>query len=220
MIRLLAVLVLLAACAPAPEPGTAAFGLYRAMRACLADPAAAGCTLVDRARGFVVIKDDNPAKPRAWLVVPDVEVTGIEDSRVFHPPVSDFWRYGWEVGETLLPGAPLALAINSKGGRTQDLLHIHVSCLDPGVGRTLAATPVGAGWDTALDLDGHTYHARRVASLEPSPFLLLRELPGAADNMGAQSLAVAAAPGGGFLLLAETAPDADTEALLDETCAR
>ena len=36
--------------------------------------------------------------------------------------------------------------------------------------------------------------------------------------MGAQSLAVTAAPGGGFLLLAESAPDAEAEELLDETC--
>jgi CDP-diacylglycerol pyrophosphatase len=217
-VRRLLTLALLAGCAPAPEPDTRPFGLYRAMRACLADPAGKGCTLVDRARGFVVIKDDDPAKPNAWLFVPDVEVTGIVDSRVLEPPVVEFWRYGWEVGEALLPGRRLALAINSKGGRTQDLLHIHVSCLDPGVARTLGAAAVGPGWDAEVRLDGHAYHARRAASLEPSPFLLLQELPGAAADMGAQSLAVTAAPRGGFLLLAESAPDAEAEELLDEAC--
>ena len=55
-------------------------GLYRAMRACLGEAPGPDCTLVDRAQGFVVIKDDDPAKPLAWLIVPDVEVTGIEDS--------------------------------------------------------------------------------------------------------------------------------------------
>lgn len=217
MMRLLA-LALLAACAPAPEPDTHAFGLYRAMRACLADPSGEGCTLVDREAGFVVIKDDDPAKPAAWLLVPDVEVTGIEDSRVLVPPVVEFWRHGWQTGEVLLPGRRLALAINSKGGRSQNLLHIHISCLDPAVAATLAATRAGDDWTTALTLDGHAYQARRTASLDPSPFLLLRELPGAADDMGAQSLAVTAAPGGGFLLLAESAPDAEAEELLDETC--
>jgi CDP-diacylglycerol pyrophosphatase len=217
-VRRLALLLLAAACAPAPEPDTRAFGLYSAMRACLADPAGSGCTLVDRERGFVVIRDDDPAKPRAWLLVPDVEVTGIEDSRVLVPPVVEFWRYGWQVGEGLLPGERLALAINSRGGRTQDLLHIHVSCLAPAVAAALASATVGSGWTTGLTLDGHAYHARRVAALEPSPFLLLRELPGAGEDMGAQSLAVTAAPGGGFLLLAESATDAEAEDLLDETC--
>jgi CDP-diacylglycerol pyrophosphatase len=207
-----------AACSPAPEPDTRRFGLYRAMRSCLADPAGKGCTLVDRARGFVVIEDDDPAKPLAWLLVPDVEVTGIEDPRVLEPPVVEFWRHGWMVGETLLPGRRLALAINSEGGRTQDLLHVHISCLDPRVAEALAATPVGPGWTTALTLDGHAYHARRAAALAPSPFLLLQELPGAGDDMGAQSLAVTAARGGGFLLLAEAASDADAEELLDEAC--
>ena len=188
------------------------------MRACLADPAGEGCTLVDRPNGLVVIKDDDPAKPTAWLLVPDVEVTGIEDSRALVPPVVAFWGQGWRVGETLLPGRRLALAINSKGGRTEDLLHIHIACLDPQVATTLAATPVGPGWSTGLTLDGHPYHARRTATLDPSPFLLLADLPGAAEDMGAQSLAVTAAPGGGFLLLAESAPDAEAEELLDETC--
>jgi len=217
-VRRLALLLLAAACAPTPEPATRAFGLYRAMRACLADPSGSGCTLVDRERSFVVIRDDDPAKPRAWLLVPDVEVTGIEDSRVLVPPVVEFWRYGWQVGEGLLPGERLALAINSKGGRTQDLLHIHISCLTPAVADALATAAVGSGWTTGLTLDGHAYHARRVAVLEPSPFLLLRELPGAREDMAAQSLAVTAAAGGGFLLLAESATDAEAEDLLDETC--
>ena len=79
------------------------------MQACLADPQKPDCTEVDRARGFVIIKDDDPAKPMAWLIVPDHEVTGIESPAVLRPPVEDFWRYGWQAGETLLPGrAPRA----------------------------------------------------------------------------------------------------------------
>ena len=62
----------------APDAGGAAGadpdGLLQAMQACLADPRKPGCTAVDRARGFVVIKDDDPEKPKAWLIVPDREV--------------------------------------------------------------------------------------------------------------------------------------------------
>ena len=108
------------------------------MQACLADPEKPDCTEVDRARGFVVIKDDDPAKPKAWLIVPDREVTGIESPAVFRPPVADFWRYGWDAGAALLPDEPVAdraLAINSKAGRSQDLLHIHISCVLPEVAR-------------------------------------------------------------------------------------
>ena len=193
------------------------------MRACLADPEKPDCTEVDRARGFVIIKDDDPAKPNAWLIVPDREVTGIESPAVFRPPVADFWRYGWDAGAALLPDAPVAdraLAINSKAGRSQNLLHIHISCVLPELRDALAGAAIGPDWATRpfLHFGDHAYNVRKVAALEPSPFLLLAELPGARDDMGAQSLAVTGAAGGGFLLLAESAPDAEAEELLDETC--
>ena len=152
------------------------------MRACLGEAPGPDCTLVDRAQGFVVIKDDDPAKPLAWLIVPDVEVTGIEDSRALVPPVVEFWRHGWQVGRELLAAPPerIGLAINSKAGRSQDLLHIHISCVEPAVVRALAGAAIGPDWAAApfLTLAGDAYNVRRVASLDRSPFLLLRELPG------------------------------------------
>ena len=224
--RRLLVLALVAACAPPPEPDTHANGLYRAMRSCLAEAEPSGdCTLVDRARDFVVIKDDDPAKPTAWLIVPDVEVTGIEDSRTLDPPVVEFWRYGWEVGQALLPRPPegIGLAINSVAGRSQNLLHIHISCVDPVVARTLAATRIGPDWaaEPFLTLAGDAYNVRKVASLDRSPFLLLAELPGANEDKGAQSLGVIGAADGGFYIVTDsTEPGvvAEAEALLDEDC--
>jgi len=223
--RRLLVLALVAACAPPPEPDTHANGLYRAMRSCLAEAEPSGdCTLIDR-RGFVVIKDDDPAKPAAWLIVPDVEVTGIEDSRTLDPPVVEFWRYGWEVGQALLPRPPegIGLAINSVAGRSQNLLHIHISCVDPVVARTLAATRIGPDWaaEPFLTLAGDAYNVRKVASLDRSPFLLLAELPGANEDKGAQSLGVIGAADGGFYIVTDsTEPGvvAEAEALLDEDC--
>jgi CDP-diacylglycerol pyrophosphatase len=220
--------LLLAACAPAPRPGHAPNpnGLLHAMQACLADPAKPGCTEVDRARGFVVIKDDSPEKPKAWLIVPDHEVTGIESPAVFRPPVLDFWSYGWEAGEGLLAGHPPAdrgLAINSVAGRTQDLLHIHISCVLPEVRDALAGAAIGPDWaaEPFLRFGDHAYNVRKVDSLVPSPFLRLAELPGARADMGEQSLAVIGSADGGFFLVTDsTAPGvvAEAEELLDEAC--
>lgn len=225
------VLLALVACAPPPHAPQAARGhdpdgLLHAMQACLADPAGVGCTEVDRARGFVVIKDDSPEKPEAWLIVPDHEVTGIESPAVLRPPVADLWRYGWQTGARLLPGrapAGRGLAINSEAGRSQNLLHIHISCVLPQVRAALARTAVGPEWASApfLRLAGDTYNVRKVASLEPSPFLRLTELPGARADMGAQSLAViGSADGGYFLITDSTEPGvvAEAEELLDESC--
>ena len=114
----------LAACAlpPGASRGPESDGLLRQMRACLADPEQGGpCTIVDPGRGFVVIKDDDRAKPFAWLLVPSTDVTGIEDPAVFAAPVAGFWQIGWQVGRRLVPAPPagLGLAINSVAGRTR-----------------------------------------------------------------------------------------------------
>jgi CDP-diacylglycerol pyrophosphatase len=216
----------IAACAPGAAHGPRSDGLYRAMRACLADPEGPSCTFVDPGLGFVVIKDDDPAKPAAWLLVPSTDVTGIEDPAVFQAPVALFWQIGWEAGRDLVPAFRdgLGLAINSKAGRSQNLLHIHISCLRPDVRAAIAAADIGPDWADApfLPLAGQTFNARRVPRLEPSPFLLLRDLPGAAEEMANQSLAVVGHPGGGYVLLTDsTEPGvvAETEAILDETCA-
>ena len=178
--RILAAVALLAGCAaaaperPAPSRAPDPNGLLHAMQACLGEPGKPDCTAVDRARGFVIIKDDDPAKPRAWLIVPDREVTGIESPAVFRPPVADFWRYGWEAGAALLPGEPAAdraLAINSQAGRSQNLLHIHISCVLPEVRDALAGAAIGPEWAARpfLRFGDDVYNVRKVAALEPEP---------------------------------------------------
>jgi CDP-diacylglycerol pyrophosphatase len=227
--RILPLVLVLAACAATPPPASRGHdpnGLLHAMQACLADPAATDCTAVDRPRGFVIIKDDSPEKPEAWLIVPDHEVTGIESPAVFRPPVEDFWRYGWDAGARLLPGRAAAdrgLSINSEAGRSQNLLHIHISCVLPEVRDALAGAAIGPDWAARpfLRFGDDLYNVRKVAALQPSPFLRLAELPGARADMAAQSLAVIGSSDGGFYLVTDsTEPGvvAETEALLDETC--
>jgi CDP-diacylglycerol pyrophosphatase len=219
----------LAACAVPPASPSRApnpNALFEVMQTCLAqETLAPPCTAVDRSRGYVVIKDNSPEKPDAWLIVPDREVTGIEDPRALVRPVVNFWSYGWYLGSRLLPQPPdnRGLAINSEAGRSQDLLHIHISCVLPEVREALARATIGPEWaaEPFVMFRGHAYNARRVAALEPSPFLLLRELPGAAEDMGAQSLGVIGTADGGFILLTDsTEPGvvAEAEELLNQDC--
>jgi CDP-diacylglycerol pyrophosphatase len=223
--RALLIALALAACTLPPAAGPESDALLRQMRSCLAEPDQRPCTVVDPSRGFVVIKDRDRTKPFAWLLVPATDVTGIEDPAVFEAPVAGFWQIGWQVGRRLVPAPPegLGLAINSVAGRTQNLLHIHVSCVAPEVRTALAAAAIGPDWapEPFLTLGGQSFNARHVDRLEPSPFLLLRDLPGAAEDMAGQSLAVIGRADGGFTLVTDsTAPGvaAETEALLDETC--
>lgn len=223
-----ALFIALAGCGTAPSPAGPARsdpnpnGLLHAMQACLASGPSVTCPVVAPALGYVVLKDDSPAKPDAWLIVPAFEVTGIEDPRALHPPVADLWRIGWDHSARLLPQPPQnrALAINSRAGRSQNLLHIHISCVMPAVRDTLAQTALGPDW-RPVTLAGTPYRARTVATLDVSPFLLLASLPEAASDMADQSLAVIGAANGTFTLVTdatETGLVAETEALLDENC--
>jgi len=125
-----------------------------------------------------------------------------------------------------VPGPPqrLGLAINSQAGRSQNLLHIHLSCLDPAVRAALDAAEIGPSWTERPDLPlaGRVWTLRRIDAFTPvSPFVILRDLAGPEAEMGLWSLAAVAAEGGGYVLLADrTRPGAPAEAedLLDETC--
>lgn len=226
--RLVPALAVLAACAgPGAAEGPRADALWRQMRSCVADPGQGlPCAVTEPGRGFVLLKDDDPKKPFAWLLVPSTDVTGIEDPAVFQAPVADFWAIGWAFAGEIVPAPPegRALAINSKAGRSQNLLHIHISCVPLALRDALAKTDIGPRWRAQpfLTVDGQAFNVRTVERLDPSPFLLLRDLPGAAEEMAEQSLAVIGKAGGGFFLVTDsTAPGvvAETEALLDETCA-
>jgi CDP-diacylglycerol pyrophosphatase len=226
----LGVLLVLGACSATPPrvpPDTPnRDALYAQMRECLDEAhLEPPCLAVDRARGFVVIKDDSPAKPDGYLIVPDTEVTGIEDPRALRRPVVAFWGYGWQVGRRLLDRPPedIGLAINSRAGRTQDLLHIHISCAAPSLRDALAGARIAPDWAAGplVRFGGELYHVRKVAALDPSPFLRLSEIAGDDPAMAAWSLAVLGSADGGYYLLADaTEPGrpAAAEALLDQDC--
>lgn len=223
----IAALLLAGLAPPASADGPRSDSLYRQMLSCVADPGqGAPCTVTDPGRGFALIKDDDPRKPYAWLLVPTTDVTGIEDPAVFSAPVANFWAIGWTLAGELLPVPPerRALAINSEQGRSQNLLHIHVSCIPPALRTALAKADIGPSWRSGpvLKLGEQTFDVRTVEGLDPSPILLLRDLPGAAEEMGDQSLAVIGRAGGGFYLVTDSSERgvvAETEALLDERCA-
>ena len=132
-------------------------------------------------------------KPYAWLLVPSTDVTGIEDPAVFEAPVAGFWQIGWQVGAPAGAGAARgARPRDQLGGRPQPEPAAHPRLL------RAARGPRGArGRADRPGLGRRAVRRARAASastpaashrLEPSPFLLLRDLPGAAEDMGEQSL--------------------------------
>ena len=186
-----------AAHGPACQLAGSADVLLSLARCCAASLASnPSCRSYGAADGFVIIKDNARDKPAAYLIIPTAMVTGIEDRQIFAPPVVDFWQYGWDAASRYVgePPAATALAINSAEGRTQNQLHIHISCVRPDVAAALAGARLGAdpAHPASLTLAGHRYLAVQVRSLtgDASPFRVAAAMPGVGADMRAQSIAV------------------------------
>jgi CDP-diacylglycerol pyrophosphatase len=201
------------------------------------------CLLVELSagidNGYVVMKDREGATQ--LLVLPTAKITGIESPMILAPDSTNYLAMAWLTVPTVealahrsLPRDGLSLAVNSMTGRSQNQLHIHVDCLDAGVRDALRQhlAEIGEHWaPLSVKLQGHDYLAMRVAGawLEgKNPFRLLADgVPGAATDMGHQTLAVVGArlPDGhpAFILLAGHADPAagnsgSAEELQDHAC--
>lgn len=114
----------------------------------------APCLHVDLTRRFALVTA--PDVEDELLLVPTVKVTGIEDPALLSPSLPDYWRLAWEMRKHLtvnshpVPSNKIGLAVNSAYSRTQDQLHIHISCLRSSVFRHLQTLKLRAGvtWST------------------------------------------------------------------------
>ncbi len=196
----------------------------------------APCAQVDEKQGFVVLKDING--PLQYLLMPTAKITGMESPALLEESTPNYFSQAWDARHYMadkygkaIDDSNVSLAINSQYGRSQNQLHIHISCLLPAVKETLAkdAGQVGYRWQALPDqLVGHTYLARKVDSEElnqKGAFRLLAEgVPQAQEKMGHFGMAMVSLSGGHFLLLASERNllklnNASTEEIQDHNCA-
>ncbi len=234
---------------PAHANGQALWGIVNGQ--CLPDQTAHGqpapCAVVSigggQEHGYVVLKDRDGASQ--YLVMPTHLITGIEDPALLAPDATNYFASAWEA-QTWVDAklaAPLnrqdvSVAVNSRYGRSQDLLHLHVDCLRTDVRNALSydQTMMGPTWSWRIfTLAGHPYRAMLIsgASLgSANPFQLLAQgmhVPPA--EMGDWTLVLAGAQladlrsgyGPGFILLAARADPAhgvyaSGEELQDHAC--
>jgi CDP-diacylglycerol pyrophosphatase len=217
------------ACVVAPRPNS----LWSLAQCCAKNlNSNPGCRYYSKADQFIILKDNSPKKPDSYMIIPTAKITGIEDKEIFDRPFVDFWAYGWREAKTYIgkPAADTALAINSIDGRTQNQLHIHISCVRPDVAQTLARNSARIGSEPAAAVQlavgpaGNIYRVIRVRSLTgaDSPYGLVAAMPGAKADMAAQSIAVIGStiPGSYFVLdtTANGANRGSAEELLDQYC--
>ncbi len=196
------------------------------------------CALVDRERGFVILKD--LVGVAQYLLIPTVRLAGIESRELQQAQSPNYWRYAWEqrgrVGAALgrpLEPAQVGLEVNSAAARSQLQLHIHIDCMRrdvPGLLRAHRHDPPGK-WIPFM-LEGHRYWVMRLeadALQTQDPFkLAAAHGKHAADAMGAQSLLLTGARfddgAEGFYLINmpvnfDRAEFGSAEVLLDHDCA-
>lgn len=183
---------------------------------CLPDMAQHGapapCQQVNLAQGYVTLKDLNG--PLQFLLMPVAKITGIESPALLVPSTPNFFALAWQQRAIMSEkrGAPvadrvIALAINSEYGRSQNQLHIHMSCLKPRVRQQLDqyAASLTAQWQP-FTLQKHRYLIRTLTPdqlAQESVFIrLAQEVPQAQDQMGKYGMALAALPDGKLALLA------------------
>jgi CDP-diacylglycerol pyrophosphatase len=217
-----------AACAVSAPPNS-----LRSLAECCAKnlQSNSSCRYYSRTDGFIIIKDNSRVKPDSYLIIPTAKVTGIEDRRIFAPPVADFWAYGWQQAKIYLdkPAVATGLAINSRFGRTQDQLHIHISCVRRDVARALAENAPKIGGDPAkpdeIALGPHANLYRVITATKltnPSPFDLVAAMPGAGSDMKDQSIAVIGSAKPNLYYVTDTyhhgSNPGAAEELLDQSC--
>lgn len=174
----------------------------------------APCLTVNLTDGYVLFKDRKG--PYHDLVMPTEKVSGIESPTLQTEKAPPYFAVAWdnrkhistEIGKPL-KDAWVSLAVNSKYGRSQNQLHIHVACLRQDVYNVLGeqAQQIDQQWrPLAVKLIGHQYLARKLLDTDltkEDPFLLLQNyVIEQGDSIGNYGLALAVSPQGEMLLLA------------------
>ena len=248
MLRFLPSLGLLAIILALPNLGTLSQRgvLWHVVQTCVAAHDLTGlsfpCLSVETAqgveRGYAVLRA--PLEKSHIIVSPTVRTIGIEADRLRGAGAPNYFADAWASRQYAIEGlarapgrADLALAINSRFGRSQDQLHIHVDCIRPAVKQMLA--------DIAPTLDARRW--AQIAVMPRAPRYWALALPSAdlggvnlfdlvanglaiaPEDMNETTIVVVGTAGArpGFVVLARqriqnSGDEAHGEALMDHSC--
>ncbi len=181
-------------------------------------------------QGYAILHDRKGGAH--YLLVATRTIPGIESPELETPGALNYFAAAWEARAFLrvrvghaVPRRAVGIALNSVRARSQDQLHIHISCLGEGIAEALRenAERIQAAW-SEIRLDGWSYQALRIPGAElaaRNPLQLLAVRLTDPKELGRYTVLVAGmdfADGPGFALLASaSAPGA--ELLLDSRCA-
>lgn len=171
------------------------------------------CLAVDLDRGYTLFKDQKG--PLHDLLIPVDKVRGIEDPALGRQLLPHYFAQAWRHRSVLseglkkpIPDQFVSVAINSRYGRSQNQLHVHIACLRPDVFTALnqQGNSLDEQWRVLpTRLKGHTYAARTLSVADADaldPLQVLREYVAAqADDISDYGLLMTPRADGRLVLL-------------------
>lgn len=215
--------------------------LWSVVQVCIANDQLTGasfpCLEVDAGqRGFVTIRA--PFEKTHVIVSPTVHISGIEDPSLQSADAPHIFQQAWDARKFIVPrrepslaDADIGLALNSRPGRSQDQIHVHVDCLSSPIAQQLhmhESEMSATQWShLAFALRGERYWVMLLSGTDlaeknifTTASTLLNVSPGRIEDV---TLVVIPRPGGGFYLLADqfiphSLHKGHGEVLLDHSC--
>ena len=218
--------------------------LWRVVQACVLNHKITGasfpCLSVETGKGveagYAVLRVPN--EDTHMIVTPTARTTGIEAIRLRGSKAPDYFHDAWSARHfatddlTTQPNRnDVAFAINSRLGRSQDQLHIHVACIRPDVKQRLAQQSAALrvhDWSRIKVLPwAPSYRAHFEASNDLAGVNVFDKVADGLgignDEMDAVTIVVVGAEPTGFLILARkriphSFDEPHGESLLDPDC--
>jgi CDP-diacylglycerol pyrophosphatase len=156
----------------------------------------------DGQTGFVVYKDFHG--PLQYLLMPASKITGMESAELLKDDALNYFYLAWQARaymeklyKAAIPPEEISLTLNSQQGRSQNQMHIHISCTRPDIKEQLHKNldSLGKDWKQIPGgVLGHNYFWRRISLQQFKEQnilkLLANDFPEAKDNMGEFSVGV------------------------------
>ncbi|QCE33185.1 CDP-diacylglycerol diphosphatase [Acetobacteraceae bacterium] len=173
---------------------------------CAKNPEHKPCLAYNRQQDYALLKDI--AGKAQVLLIPLQRLHGVESPALGDPQTPNYLQSAWEARNILskitqhpISDEDVSLSINSQFARSQNQLHIHISCLKKSVAHQIHDLDP-EHLPESIILKGNPYHIHLTDTLQESPFLTLnKEKHFDPDKMKKETMVVTAAPGKRFYIL-------------------
>lgn len=125
-------------------------------------------------QGYVILKDLNG--PLQYLLMPVAKITGVESPDVLVSNQPNYFYESWVARSYMIkkygadiPQEEISLAVNSQLGRSQNHLHVHISCTRPDVKKIINdnLSKINSKWsDLGTDILNHKYRVIRISEAD------------------------------------------------------